>query len=188
MKYPNKLTITLSLLLLVTLFSSGCMKYLTHNRGEVLLEGVDIDQTLEIAEIDIAKHKFGASLTIWAIRDQEFNPKQAEIVSELYFQHIGDFKRFDEWHLTWAIANVYRHGNDEVKTVLLDAYVDAARRAGNLHNLADRMVNGDKLYMGDAHAGGRAYAQKHVVIPGNKEYIQSSDNYLQKEKKEVREF
>jgi hypothetical protein len=182
MRLLNKPNIRISLLIAFTIFTSGCMKYLTHERSEVLLDGVDVNQTLEIAEIDIAKHKLGASLTIWAIRDQEFTPEQANIVSELYFQHIGDLKRFDEWHLTWAIANMYRLGNDEVKMVLLDAYVDAARRARNLHRLADKMVNGGTLYMGDAHAGGRAYAQKHVVVPGNREYIQSAADYTRKEK------
>lgn len=184
MRIQNKVLISLSLLLLVTLFSSGCMKYLTHERPEVLLDGVDIDQTIEIAEIDIAKHKFGASLTIWAIRDQKFDPEQAEIVSDLYYQHIDALKRFDRWHLTWAITNIYRHGNDEVKLVMLDAYADAAQRARDLHSLADKMANDEDIYMGDAHAGGRSYAQKHVVVPGNAEYIQSAKEYKQKKSKE----
>lgn len=177
MKHHNTYQILTALALYFALSSSGCMRYLTHNRSEVLLDGVDIDQTLEIAEIDIGREKLGASLTIWAIRDQNINPGQAGIVNELYFQHVGDLKRFDQWHLTWAIANMYRHGSDQVKQVLLDAYVDAALRARDLHNLADRMVNGNELYMGDAHAGGRSYAHKHVVVPGNREYLQSVKEY-----------
>ena len=43
----------LKVLPLLLLFSSltGCMRYLTHDRSEVLLDGVDIDQTLRVAEV-----------------------------------------------------------------------------------------------------------------------------------------
>jgi len=38
---------------------SGCMPYLTHDRSKVLLSGVDIDQTLKIASIEIDKGDLG---------------------------------------------------------------------------------------------------------------------------------
>jgi hypothetical protein len=41
----------------------------------------------------------------------------------------------------------------------------------------DPAVNGDKMYMGDAHWGGRAFAKKHIVIPGNKQYLQSFEQF-----------
>lgn len=172
--------------LLTGLLTSGCMRYLTHDRSEVLLDGIDVDQTLAIAEIEIQREKLGASLTIWVIRDQVFTPEQAKKVSELYFENVRGLKKFDTWHLTWAIANIYRHGNDEVKEVLLDTYADAARRARKLSNIADRMANGEKLYMGDAHGGGRAYAQKHVIVHGNEDYLQSAEGYPKKKNKESR--
>ncbi len=187
MKAKNiKKSLTISLVILTGLLTTGCMRYLTHERSEVLLEGVDVDQTLAIAEIEIEREKFGASLTIWVIRDQVLTPSQAEKVSELYFRHVRGLKKFDTWHLTWAIANIYRHGSDEVKEVLLDAYIDAARRARSLSSIADRMANGEKLYMGDAHGGGRAYAQRHVIVPGNDDYLQSVEDYSPKKKKKNR--
>jgi hypothetical protein len=39
------------------------------------------------------------------------------------------------------------------------------------------MANGEKIYMGDAHGGGRAFAKKHVVVPGNDKYLQSFEDY-----------
>ena len=34
--------------------------------------------------------------------------------------------------------------------------------------------------MGDVHSLGRFYAKKHIVIPGNKKYVQSFDDYMKK--------
>jgi hypothetical protein len=162
----------------VLIILQGCMRYLTHDRSEVLLEGVDIDQTLKIAEIKLEKRKLGSVLTIWAIRDQYFTPEQAKEVSRLYFAYIDDIDtKFDVWHLTWAIANMYRFGDEEVKIELNKAYYNAVKRASEVHNLADKMANGEKIYMGDAHGGGRAFAKKHVVVPGNDKYLQSIEDF-----------
>ena len=49
-----------------------------------------------------------------------------------------------------------------------------------MHCLADKFVNGDKIYMGDAHSLGRRYAETHVVVPGNPKYLQSFEEYLKK--------
>ncbi len=175
------------LVILYLLTATGCMRYLTQDRSKVLLKNVDIDQTLAIAKVDLERHKKGSSLTMWAIRDQLFSPSQARLASELYFDYVEKLvSDFDRWHFTWAIANIYRQGDDSVKNILKQAYFDAARRARTVHNLADRMVNGDKLYLGDAHGGGRAYARKHVVVPGNLDYIQSYEDYLAFRKKKDR--
>lgn len=171
---------SLALFIAIMLVTNGCMRYLTHNRNEVLLEGIDINQTLEIAELELQKDKLGASLTLWAIRDQVINPIQAGIISRLYLENIDNLKKFDTWHLTWAIANIYRHGNRGLKQVMASVYQDATRRAQDLHKLADRMANRGKIYMGDAHAGGRRFAQRHVVVPGNQKYLQSVDEYRQR--------
>jgi hypothetical protein len=166
---------------IISLSLSSCMRYLTHNREEVLLEGVDIDQTLMVAEVKMRQQqgKLGEALPIWVIRDQKITASQGQEISRLYFLHINSIrKKFDIWHLTWAISDLYRLGDDSAKIALQDAYRDATRRAKDLGGIADRMVNGDKLYMGDAHGGGRAFAKKHVVVPGRKGYLQSYEEYI----------
>ena len=175
----------LLLLIGIALNTTGCMRYLTHERSDVLLDAVDIDQTLQIAEAYLENKEggWGSSLGIWVIRDQHMEAHQAEKVSALYFSYINGLKRsFDVWHLTWAVANMYKLGDDDVKAALSAAYADASSRAKVLGGSADRMVNGDRLYMGDAHSGGRAFAHRHVVVPGNKRYVQSYQDYLNKNK------
>lgn len=108
----------LGVLLILLLSFSGCMRYLTQDRGKVLLDNVDIDQSIKVAEIYMNNKEGGrgASLALWAIRDQYFTVEQAAEVSRLYFQHIDGLKKsFDVWHLTWSIANTYRQGDEEVK-------------------------------------------------------------------------
>ncbi len=183
MKESLKITV-LKVLPLLLLFSSltGCMRYLTHDRSEVLLDRVDIDQTLKVAEVKMNERqgKLGTSLPLWVIRDQVITADQGKQISSLYFQYVDNLqKKFDIWHLTWAISNIYRLGNDSVKAVIDSAYRDASLRAAKLEGIADRMVNGDKIFMGDAHSGGRAFARKHVVVPGNKKYLQSYEEYKQ---------
>lgn len=179
-------TMKISLILFLSIYLSGCMRYLTQDRGKVLLDGVDISQSLEVAEIYLNEKEggMGSSLAIWAIRDQHFTPQQAEEVSGLYFQHIdGLKKKFDVWHLTWAISNIYRHGDGEVQKVLQEAYDDAIILAEDVSDIADKMASGEKMYLGDAHGGGRAFAKRHIVIPGNKKYLQSVEEYVEKEEK-----
>ena len=158
---------------------SGCLRYLTHDRSKVLLAGVDIDQTLKIAAIEIDKGTLGCVLGVWAIRDQIVTPLQGGTISDLYFSHISLLQQnFNIWHLTWAIADLYENGDAETRAALQKAYEDAQRRAHALGGLADKFVNGDKIYMGDAHSLGRRYAETHVVVPGNPKYLQSFEEYL----------
>jgi hypothetical protein len=183
MKRSLKITVLkiLPLFLLLSAFT-GCMRYLTHDRSKVLLDGVDIDQTLKVAEVKMSEQqgKLGTSLPLWVIRDQIITPEQGKQISSLYFQHVNNLqKKFDIWHLTWAIADIYRLGDTSVKAVMDSAYKDASARAAKIEGIADKMVNGDKIYMGDAHSGGRAFAKKHVVVPGNKKYLQSYKEYKQ---------
>jgi hypothetical protein len=169
------------LVVLVCLIAiSGCMRYLSYEREDVLIENVDIDQTLKVAKDELEEGGWGSVLTLWAIRDQVLTPQQAERISALYFDYIGTLRRrFNRWHLTWAISNMYRHGSRDVKQELRRAYDDATRRAETISATADTHANGDKLYMGDIHIGGRRYAKKHVVVPGNKNYIDSYEEYKQ---------
>ncbi len=159
----------------------GCMRYMTHRRPEALVEHINIDKTLLVAERELEKGGWGSVLTLWAIRDQHLTPNQADRVSELYFRYIDGLKRdFNSWHLTWAVANMYRLGPSEVKTKLKKAYEDAKERARRMGGLADKHVNGEKIYMGDAHIGGRFHAKRHIIAPGNEDYLQSVAEYEDK--------
>lgn len=172
--------ITVSFLLISIMFLNGCMRYLTQDRNDVLLKGIDVNQTLQIVRLKMEERhgKFGASLPVWVIRDQDFTADQAKEISKLYFNYVDSLeKKFDKWHMTWAISNIYRIGNDSIKEVISDAFMDASKRAHQLGGIADKMVNGDKIFMGDAHSGGRAFARKHIVVPGNKKYLQSFGEY-----------
>jgi hypothetical protein len=168
---------TLVIAVLVSL--TGCLRYLTHDRSKVLLPGVDIDQTLKIAAIEIDKGTTGCVLGVWAIRDQVVTADQASKISDIYFSHISLLKQsFNIWHLTWSIADLYDNGDQATRAALQKAYDDAKQRAKALGGLANRFVNGDKVYMGDAHSLGRRYAETHVVVPGNPKYLQSFEEYL----------
>ncbi len=77
----------------------------------------------------------GTVLTIWAMRDQILTGPQAEKISALYFKHIDRIdsekqkaRTFSVWHLTWAISNMYRLGDETVQQALEDAYKDAEKR------------------------------------------------------------
>jgi|WetSurMetagenome_2_1015567.scaffolds.fasta_scaffold00396_2 hypothetical protein len=180
MRHPARWVFLLVLLFIMGTIT-GCMRYLTHDRSKVLLAGVDIDQTLKIGALELNKGTLGCALGVWAIRDQVVTPAQAAEISSLYFSHVCKLEQgFDVWHLTWAIADLYKNGDDSIRAVLETAYRDAKKRAAIQGGLADRFVNGDALYMGDAHSLGRRYAETHVVVPGNKKYLQSFAEYREK--------
>ncbi len=165
-------------LCLFLMFTHGCF-YVTSNQKEVLIDDIDIDQTLSVARHELKQDKWGRVLTLWAIRDQIFTPAQADTVSKLYFHYIDSLDRqFNIWHLTWAIANIYRNGDGEVKSRIEKAYLDAVQRADTLHRVADKHVNGEKVYMGDFHFLGRRYKKTHVVAPGNDRFPQSAGQII----------
>lgn len=175
-------------LLIIPLFSIGCLPYVYHDQSRVLIEGVDLHSTLEIARVELDKGGFGATLPIWAIRDQIVSEDDARVIAELYFKHIDRISaekdkttaEFGVWHFTWAVSNLYRNGNDSVKKELENAYRDAQKRPASLtafRDIASEHVNGTKIYMGDIHALARSFARSHIVAPGNKKYLQSLDEY-----------
>ncbi len=181
--------IIISLVLFLAASSvTGC--YMYHEREKVLIKGIDIDQTLDVAEIEMAKNEFGTVLTIWAVRDQIFSGADAMRVSDLYSRHIERIdsenqkaRDFSVWHLTWAISNIHRLGDEDVRAALQEVYEDAEKRVEKLDKrIATKMFGSDKIYMGDAHGGGRAYARSHLVVPGNKRYLQSAEEFRQNEK------
>jgi hypothetical protein len=174
---------------IVPLFFIGCFPYVYHDQNRVLIENVDLDSSLEIARIELDEGGFDATLAVWAIRDQVVSTCHAMAVSELYFEYIDEIAAetdrtvadFGVWHFAWAVSNLYRNGNDSIKTVLDDAYRDARRRPETLEKFKDAAsehVNGTKIYMGDIHAFARSYARSHIVAPGNKKYLQSLDQYM----------
>jgi hypothetical protein len=162
---------------------TGC--YVYRDRDRAIVPGIDIDETLKVAEVALKENKFSTVLTIWAIRDQELTGAQASRVAALYFEHIDRIdsesqkaREFSVWHLTWAISNMYRHGDDGVKIALKAAYDDAAIRVDALDSrVATNHFYDEELTMGDIHFGGRSYAKSHLVAPGNDKYLQSFEEF-----------
>ncbi len=170
----------------VGLVATGCLPYLYNERAPALIENIDIDQTLRVAEVELLELDSGFDvLTIWAIRDQKITPSQASRINDLYLKHIdqvdADDLRADQfgvWHFTWAISNLYRFGDDEVKAALEPAYRDALERVETVdREFAVEHVKGTRMYTGLAHIGGKSYARDHVVAPGNEDYLQSFEQY-----------
>lgn len=180
---------TVQILMLLTALSlPSC--YVYHVQEKALVEGIDMDQTLKVAAAEIEQNRFATVLGIWAIRDQVFTPEQAATVNALYFEHIERIdsedqkaREFSVWHLAWAVSNIYRLGDDGVKDSIRDAYEDAGERIEKLDkNVATTHYSDEKMTMGDIHLGGRGYAKNHLVVPGNKKYLQSYDEYLEEQK------
>jgi hypothetical protein len=119
---------------------TSCFPYVYHEREKVLIENPDIDTTIKIAEIELEEGGFDSVLTLWAIRDQYITPAQAGTISDLYFEYIETLDTdFGTWHLAWAISNLYRHGDEDIKAVLQDAMLDAKMRPSTL-NAAQRLL------------------------------------------------
>ena len=185
-----RLTVVFSLMIVFCVLS-GCYLYSEpKKRGKVLLSGIDMGQTLKIAEMELKRNYTGSVLTIWAIRDQKFSAEEAGTVSSLYLKYIGRVdseeqkaRGFSVWHLTWAISNIYRQGDEEVRQAILPAYQDAKKRVEKADSrMTNKFFKEEKIYMGDAHFGGRRYAKKHIVVPGNRKYLQSVSEYTSKRK------
>lgn len=159
-----------------------------YTREPALVKNVDMEQSLKIAKDEIQKKDIGQALGIWVLRDQVVTPEQAKTISELYLSQIDSMKSgFNIWHSSWAIANLYRFGDDAVKAELETAYQKAKKQPDRLEKgqkkLADSHITGEKIVTGFIHFGGRAYAKRHLVVPGNKKYLQSYGEYHKKEKK-----
>jgi hypothetical protein len=161
----------------------GC--YVYQQREPAIVAGLDADQSLDVAAQELAQNKVGTVLGIWALRDQPLTGAQAARVAALYFANIDRIdsdaqaaRSFSVWHLTWAIADMYRLGGGDVRTALAPAYADASARVNRLDvDIAKRLFYGEKVMLGDIHLGGRAYARSHLVAPGNPRYLQSEQEY-----------
>ena len=164
-----------------------------NDQAAVLIPGIDLETTLKIAEEELTRNIATAELTIWAIRDQVITAEIAQKIATLYMNnierlyHTKSVAMIDSnhavWHFAWAIANLYRNGNDEVKAQLQIAYDDALTRPQTLPRfrlIATDNVLGERILMGDAHEMARSFVKKHVVVPGNPEFVQSYDEYVDK--------
>lgn len=170
----------------ITTFSS-C--YIYHSQQPALIHHVDIDQTILVARDEIKKkNDMAQSLCIWILRDQIITAQHAKIISDMYLAHIDSMTTpFNIWHASWAISNLYRLGNADVKTELETAYKKAITQTSRIDDsddfkdAAEDHINGKKLTTGFIHLGGLYYAYGHLVVPGNEDYIQSYEEYLYNE-------
>lgn len=169
-----------------------------NDQSAVLIDGIDFNTTLKIAAAELAENKSTSELTIWVLRDQKINAEIATTISLLYFQHIEDLYDSEPftvvdwnhavWHFAWAISNLYRNGDESVKATLQQAYDDATTRPQTLarynYIAADNVLN-PAIMMGDIHTMGRGYANNHIVVPGNPEYIQDYQGYLDNKRSDL---
>lgn len=167
---------------------NSCAVY--NSQKPALVKGVDVDQTLLVARDEMKKTDMAQSLGIWVLKDQILTPQQAKVVSELYLANLDRIVTpFNIWHAAWTISNMYRLGSDEVKAELEKAYQIAIKEPDRISDDDDFKgaavdhINGKNLTTGFIHIGGISYAYDHLVVPGNNKYIQSYQDYLQREEK-----
>ena len=175
-------------------FCSSIAPFIAYNnQAAVVIENIDLEATLRVAEAEMARKSATSELVIWGIRDQVISPEIAKKVSELYFSNIDmlyestAFTAIDwnhaVWHFAWAISNLYRNGDAEVKTELQLAYEDAQKRPETLDYfkyIAINYIRGESIVMGDIHTPAHEAVQKLIVAPGNPGYINSYEEYLEK--------
>ena len=187
-----KLKVTISIFVfLLVIFSIGfsciAFKYVYYEQSQVILPNIDIDGSLDIADLKLQLGGFDSILTMWALRDQFITPVQAERISTLYFRYIDKLdNEFGIWHLSWAISDFYRLGDSEVKEKLQSAYDDAKLRPEQLkqfQKIANLHINGSKIYMGFIHDLGKSFAHTHLIVPGNKDFLQSFHDFVKQNKK-----
>lgn len=180
-------------------FCASEMPYLVFDKQEaVLLDGIDFEQTLKVAEAEFARQAATSELVIWGIRDQVITAEIARRISELYFANIDMLYNTEPftiidwnhavWHFAWAISNLYRNGDGAVKQELQSAYDDALQRPETLEKfkfIAADYIRGERIVMGDAHTPAHNLMLKLIVIPGSDEYVNSYEEYLEKRRSDI---
>lgn len=167
----------------ISLFLNSCFLSLHHRRKPALVRNVNMDETLKISRDEMQKKNMSQSLGLWVIRDQIINAEHAKVISELYLSKIDSMNSdFNIWHASWAISNLYRFGDETVKKELETAYQKAKKQPERITRkgtgmLANRHINGRRTVTGFIHAGGRSYAKRHLVVPGNNRYLQAYEEY-----------
>jgi hypothetical protein len=177
--FPKNLCLWFLPFLLISLHS--CFIY--SSQEPALVKNVDVDQTLQVAQREMQKTDISQSMGIWVLKDQVVTPLQARTIALMYLNAIDSMNiPFNIWHASWAISNLYRLGNADVKAELETAYQKAKtqpdRLEGDMKETANDHINGKKLVTGFIHVGGLFYAYDHLVVPGNNKYIQSYQDYL----------
>lgn len=172
----------------VVVWLSACFPFEYHEREPALVEGVDMEQSIQVATDQLAKTGMEQGLSIWVLRDQFVTPDQARRIGALYLDHIDAITDdFAVWHTSWAISNLYRWGDDAIKAELETAFAKAKtqpdRLSGWMKDSANNHINGEQIYSGWIHAGGESYAYGHLVVPGNPKFIQSYAEYRDKQPK-----
>ena len=175
----------LILTLLIMSLTSCAYKHFTSDYNEVAIPGIDVKQSLIICEAIMNREKDGENkpqtLGYWALRAQKIDSLDANNIERVYFKYIDKVAKENEfflWHYTWAIADFYRLGDDTVKRNLESAYKDAVKRGIEIDK--KKFVDGDKLLLGYFHFGGWAAAKKFLVVPNNKKFNQSTDEFFNK--------
>jgi len=164
------------------------------SQAPALVPNVDIDQTLKVAADEIKKSDMAQALSIWVLKDQIVTPQQAKTISDLYLDNLDRIVTpFNIWHAAWTISNLYRMGDVKVKEQLEKAYQIAIKEPDRIPDQDDFKdaaidhINGKQPTTGFIHVGGLFYAHGHLVVPGNKDYIQSYEEYLEKVKEKESE-
>jgi len=150
----------------------------------MLIEGIDIDQSLEIAQflterLDKKGEPRPQSLGYWSLRAQIITEDQAQSIDSVYWQVIDDmeYREFHLWHYTWAIADLYRLGSPEVQEVLQRAYDDAVVRGIRIEK--EKFVADSILHLGFFHSGGWYAAKSYLVVPGERKFVQSAYEFIE---------
>jgi hypothetical protein len=153
----------------------------TSNRDKVLIEKIDMKQSLKVAEIVIKENKWGRAIGYWAMRDQLIDSLDAVGINKNYLTYIDSIsEHFDLWHYSWAISNYYRNGDSTVQNVLEPSYLKSIAVAKELNTkVALKHITGEKIYMGYFHAGGWKAGRNYIVAPGDKRFRQSVDEFLE---------
>lgn len=178
---------SLFILPVLCLFLSSCFTSMYHSQKPALVKNVNIDESIKVSRDEMNKKGIGEGLGIWVLRDQVVTSAQARTIADLYLTHIDSMKSsFIIWHSSWGIANLYRLGSDSVKAELEAAYQKAKKQPDRMEKdkgIANAHINSEKLVTGFIHVGGRSYAHRHLVVPGNRKYLQSYEEYRKKEEK-----
>lgn len=173
---------------LVLLALSACTPFEYYIREPALVKGVDMDQSIQVAADQMKKAGLEQGLSIWVLRDQFVTPEQAREIGKLYLDNIDDITDdFVIWHTSWAIANLYKLGDDDIKAELEEAFEKATtqpdRITGWAKDSANLHINTPRITSGFIHVGGDFYAHGHLVVPGDDSYLQSYEEYRKRQGK-----
>src|SRR5688572_14351367 len=131
----------LLILPLFCLLFSSCFLSMHYRQKPALVKNTNIDETLKISKDEMQKQSISQPLGLWVLRDQVVTPAQAKTISELYLAKIDSMKSdFNIWHSSWAIANLYRFGNDAVKAELETAYQKAKKQPERIQKRNTRKI------------------------------------------------